>query len=292
MNKYIFLLFAVAFFACKKEEADLPQPSDISNIQAEPRVGGALVKWTLPADSNFLYLELSYEKKGARVVQKVSKYTDSVLVSGLLNKLEYNFDLQPFNADGKEVVAGTKLTSGMVRPVRRPIDTKYYPEQLAKLAVTDAMIETYTQEVSEGPKVNLVDNNPNTFWHSAWSNGVAPLPHWVKISFAEPTAMGAIRYFFRNNASQNGRPTQFALETSDDGITWNRVWTSAVGLSVATPVTEEKKLPFDKNYTSRYFRVMVLATQGNTTYVTLGDMSFYTMKEELTDMEQLAEANY
>ena len=292
MKKFLYLFFAALLFSCNEKDVDLMPPSEISNIQAEPRVGGVLVKWTLPADSNFLYLELRYKKKDEVVVTKVSRHTDSVLVTGLLNKHEYVFELQPFNANEKGAIGGATLTSNTVRPIRRPIETSYYPSDLTKLDVTDEMIETFTQETSEGPKKNLVDGDRTTFWHSAWSSGVAPLPHWVKINFAEPATMGAFKYFFRNNTSQNGRPTQFALETSEDGATWTNVWTSAAGLSVTTPVTEERTIAFDKNYTAKYFRLLITATQGNTTYVTLGDMSFYSMKEELTDMEELAEQNY
>lgn len=292
MKKLLYLFFAALLFSCNDKDVDLLPPSEILNIQAEPRVGSALVKWTLPADSNFLYLELRYMKKGEVVTTKVSKHTDSVLVTGLLNKHEYSFELQPFNANEKGAIGGATLTSNTVRPIRRPIETSYYPSDLTKLNVTEDMIETYTQETSEGPKKNLLDGDRNTYWHSAWSSGVAPLPHWIEIAFNEPTSMGAIKYFFRNNATQNGRPTQIALELSEDGTTWDRVWTSAAGLSVTTPLAEEKTLAFDKNYTSKFFRVMILATQGNTTWVALGDMGFYSMKEELTDMEELAEQDY
>lgn len=289
MKKLLYILVAGLLFACKKEETPLKPPSEISNIMAEPRVGGALVRWSLPADSNFLYLELRYMKKGEVVKTKISKYTDSVVVTGLLNKYEYSFELQPFNANEKGAVGGATLTSNTVRPIRRPIETAYFSE---KLKVTDDMIETYTQETSEGPKKNLVDGDRNTYWHSAWSSGVAPLPHWVKVQFAGPTAMGAVKYFFRNNTTQNGRPTQIGLETSNDGTTWTSVWTSAAGLNVTSAASEEKTLSFDKSYTAKYFRVLFLATQGNTTYVTLGDMSFYKTWEELTDLEKVAEEKY
>ena len=292
MKKLLYFFVAVLLFSCNEKDLDLTPPSEVSNLQAEPRIGGVLVKWSLPVDSNFLYLELRYMKKGEVVTTKVSKYTDSVLVTGLLNKHEYSFELQPFNANEKGAIGGNTLTSNSVRPIRRPIETSYFPNELTKLDVTANMIETYTQETSEGPKTNLVDGDRTTYWHSAWSSGVAPLPHWVKLAFDEPTEMGAIKYFFRNNTTQNGRPTQIALETSEDGNTWERVWTSAVGLSVTSPVAEEKTLPFDKNYTAKFFRVMILAAQGNTTWVALGDMSFHKMKAELTDLEELAGKNY
>jgi len=293
MKRIAYLLLAVLFFACKKQPPALNSPSSISNLQAEPRVGGVLLKWNVPADSNYLYLEVRYTKKGQVVTTKVSKYTDSVLVDGLLNKLEYTFEVQPFNAEPKGAVGGQTLTTPAVRPIRRPIETTYFPDQVTKIdGITANMLETYTQESSEGPKTNLVDGNINTYWHSAWSSNVAPLPHWIKINFGAPTKMGAFKYYFRqNNNDAGGRPNQFAIETSEDGVTWQRQWTSQPNLPV-TPATEQKSQNFDKNYTSKYFRLMILANPGNKSYTHLGEIAFYTMKEELVDAELEAEKNY
>lgn len=292
MKKILYLLFMFSFFSCKKEDAKPAVPADISNLTGEPRVGAVLLKWKLPVDSNFLYAEVRYLRKGETRTVKVSKFTDSVLITDLLNKLEYSFEVQTFNATKTGVTGGKVLSVGPVRPIRRSIATTYLSDALTKVTVTDPMILCYTQETSEGPKANLVDGDRTTYWHSAWSSGVAALPHWVKITFPAATKLGAVKYYFRNNTSLSGRPSQFALETSTDGINWTRVWTSQTGISTTEANTVEKTLAFDKNYSSVYTRVMFLATNGNTNYVTLGDMSFYAMGEILTDLEAKAEENY
>ena len=292
MKKLLYILLVLFFCTCKKEDTPLPAPSDLSNLIAEPRVGGVLLKWNRPADSNFLYVEVRYQRKDEIRTVKVSRFTDSVLIDGLLNKYEYSFEVQVFNATGNLHTGGNILTVGPVRAIRRPISTAYLQDQLTKLTVTDPMIETYTQETTEGPKQNLVDGDRLTYWHTAWSANVAPLPHWIKINFTDAVKLGAIKYYFRNNTNQNGRPTQFSVETSEDGLTWAKQWTSQAGLSVTTPVTEERLLAFDRNYTAKYFRIKIEATFGNTTYVTLGDMSFHTMGERSTDLEAVAEENY
>lgn len=286
MNKILLLFFAgLALAACKKEENQINAPSNVSNATVQPRVGGAVVKWTLPKDSNFLYVEVRYMRKGQVFKTNVSKYTDSILYTDLLNKLDYTFEIQPFNRNLDKIIGGSILTTGSVKPIKRPVQITY-----SKIPVTNAMIDTYTQETSEGPKANLVDGNTTTYWHSAWSSGVQPLPHWVKITSPTDLSLSQIRYYFRNNTSVNGRPTQIALETSTDGNTWTREWTSAAGLITSGANTQEQVLNLDKPYTSKFFRIMFLATTGNTTYVTLGEMSFY--KQELTDLEALAEKNY
>lgn len=290
MKKILFLFFVgFAFVACKKEVDEINAPSTISNVSVQPTVGGALVSWTVPADSNYTYLEVSYLKNGKKVTTNVSKYTNSIEITGLLNKLDYTFEIRPVNNNGKASSAGSVLTTASVKPIRRPITTAYI-----KIPVTDAMIDTYTQESSEGPKRNLVDGvvSSASYWHSAWSAGVQPLPHWIKVALPAATDLTRFGYVFRQNTTINGRPNQIGLETSNDGTTWTRVWTSAPGLSVGTAavIPAENVVTFDKTYTSKYFRIMFLATQGNTTFVVLSEASFY--KAELTDLEALAEQNY
>lgn len=292
MKKLLYIMLAGLFFACTKEEAGPATPSDLSNLTGEPRVGGVLLKWNKPADSNFLYVEVRYQRNDETRTVKVSRFTDSVLIDGLLNKYEYSFEVQAFNATSGSHAGGKVLAVGPIRPVRRPVAVAYLQDQLIKLTVTDPMIETYTQETSEGHKQNLIDGDRLTYWHTAWSANVAPLPHWVKISFAEAAKLGAIKYYFRNNNTQSGRPTQFSVETSEDGLTWTKQWTSQAGLSVTTPVTEERLLAFDKNYSARFFRINIEASFNNTTWIALGDMSFHTMGEKVTDLETVAEDNY
>jgi len=290
MKKLLFLFFVgCAFVACKKEVSKIKAPSTVSNLSVQPIVGGATVSWTVPADSNYSYLEVSYMKNGKKMVTNVSKYTNSVDITGLLNKLDYTFEVRPVNNNGKAISTGAVLISGSVKPIRRPITTAYY-----KIAVTDAMIDTYTQESTEGPKKNLVDGvvSSASYWHSAWSAGVQPLPHWITLTLPAAADLARFGYVFRQNTTINGRPSQIALETSNDGTTWTRVWTSDPGLSVGTAavIPAENVITFDKVYNSKYFRVMFLTTQGNTTFVTLSEASFY--RAELTDLEVLAEQNY
>lgn len=292
----IILIFLTAVHSCKKDEQKLPQPSSVSSLAAEPRIGGALLRWEFPADSNFLYGQITYRKVGSQEPEKiykvnVSKYADTLLIEGLINKNEYTFQLQLFHQDKNNVIGGASVESNSVRPIARPSEITYFPSELTKLSVTDVMIDTYTQESSEGPKSNLVDGDIATYWHSAWSSGVAPLPHWIQLNFEEKTELGAIKYYFRqNNSDVNGRPTQWAVEISEDGAIWERVYTSPDNLTTDNP-TQERSLSFDKNYQSRYFRVMI-TKNGGESYTHLGEISFYKMASSVIDKEAEAEEDY
>lgn len=284
-------LIALVLMGCdSSDDVSVAAPTDVTSVNAEPRLGGALVQWQIPADGDYTYVQISYLKNGKQVVEKASKYTDTLLVKGLINKEEFTFDVKAVNDIPGAKAEGKSLTTNAVRPIKRSPDITYFPENLEKLAVTADMLDTYTQESSEGPKTNLVDGDPNTYWHSAWSSGVAPLPHWIEVNFAEPTDFGGIKYWFRNNGDTKGRPTQIGLETSEDGETWTRVWTSNENLPV-TDRTIEYTLAFDKNYNATNFRVMILKN-GSGTYAHLGELSFYKMESRIVDKEKEAEDIY
>lgn len=283
-------IIALVLTGCSSSDDSLAAPTDVTNISAEPRVGGALVKWDVPADGDYTYLQISYLKNGKEVIEKASKYTDTLVVTGLINKEEFSFDIQSVNETPSSFKPGSLISSNNVRPIRRSPDVTYYPEQLTKLNVTADMLDTFTQEASEGPKQNLVDGDPGTYWHSAWSSNTAPLPHWIQVNFDEPTEMGAIEYWFRNTANAAGRPTQWGLETSDDGVTWTRVWTSKDNLSTAN-LASGNKLPFDKNYTAKHFRAMILKN-GSMAWAHLGEIVFYNMDSRIVDKELEAEEIY
>lgn len=291
MKKLLYIAFlSLLIVACDKDEENLPGPSNVANVTVEPRVGGALVKWEVPSDSAFTYLEVRYQKNGKEVLEIVSKYTDTLLVEGLINAEEFSFEVQAVNETPNSKTVGEVLTTDKVRPIRRPAEITFFPDQLNKIDVETSMLDTYTQETSEGPKENLVDRDPSTYWHSAWSSGVAPLPHWIQLNFDEPKTLGAIKYWFRQSANTSGRPQQWGLEVSEDGEAWERVWESRDNLSIADNSVEHD-LTFDKNYESQYFRVMILKN-GSGTFAHLGEISFYDMESSVVDKEEEAEEEY
>ncbi|SKB70709.1 Anaphase-promoting complex (APC), subunit 10 [Salegentibacter holothuriorum] len=291
MKKLLYIaLLSLFVISCDKDDENLPAPSNVMNVSAEPRIGGALVKWEIPSDSAFTYLEVRYLKNGKEVLERVSKYTDTLLVEGLINAEEFSFEVQAVNETPNAKTEGEVLTTGKVRPIRRSAEITFFPNQLNSVDVEASMLDTFTQEQSEGPKENLVDGDPSTYWHSAWSSGVAPLPHWIQINFDEPKNLGAIKYWFRQSANTSGRPQQWGLEVSEDAETWERVWESRDNLPISDN-SSEHELTFDKNYESQYFRVMILKN-GSGTFAHLGEISFYNMDSNIVDKEEEAEEEY
>ena len=140
------------------------------------------------------------------------------------------------------------------------------------------MIETWTQEASEGPKENLVDGDTGTYWHSAWSSGVEPLPHWIQINFPEPTTLGGMNYTFRQPSGIGDRPNHWDIQVSDDGTDWATVWTSQPDLPVE-PVDAKQTLVFDQSYTAKHFRLRILGTYVNNNWTHLSTIEVFSINE-------------
>lgn len=282
---YIILcsLMVVLLSNCQKDK--MPAPNTVSKITTYPRLGGALVKWVFPADTNMYYIQVRYIKNGRIIKTNASTYSDTCLITGLLNKYDYTFEVQAFNKNG---VGGDILSAGPVKPIRRSIDTTY---TYTEVPLTNSMIQTFTQEPSEGPKANLVDGNINTYWHSAWSSGVAPLPHWIQITFNSPVLFGGFQYWMRQGGAATDRPTQWDVQKSADGVAWTTVWTSLPNLAV-DPSTAMFQQLVTKPFTSQNVRVRILTNQGAKTYTNLGEIKALGATTVTVDREKEAEANY
>jgi hypothetical protein len=145
-------------------------------------------------------------------------------------------------------------------------------------ALTADMIDTYTQEVEEGPKEALVDNDFETYWHSAWSDEpgaeVMPLPHHIQITFAEAKSIGGFQFWTRSTSNRGNDPVEFDVQTSTDGTTYTTVWTSE---TIATqPRPADNLIALDKNYTSKYFRIRVLDTRTTgLTHTTMSEIKVF-----------------
>ncbi|TVQ87524.1 MAG: discoidin domain-containing protein [Bacteroidetes bacterium] len=144
--------------------------------------------------------------------------------------------------------------------------------------LTIDMIDAWTQETSEGPKESLIDGNTGTYWHSAWSSNVEPLPHWIQIIFPEETNIGGFNYTFRQPSGITDRPNHWDIQTSSDGENWETRWTSPSDLPVE-PVDEMQTLEFGENFSSRYFRIRILDTYGSRDWTHLSTIEVFENRE-------------
>jgi len=73
--------------------------------------------------------------------------------------------------------------------------------------------ETASQD---GHGANAVDGNPNTFWHTQWTDENPPCPHEIVIEMIPPSTIKGFTYLPRQDDQVNGTIKDYEFYVSDD----------------------------------------------------------------------------
>lgn len=211
--------------ACSDSEEGIVPPTDLQtlNFRSEPGPGTITLKWNLPDNPDYYYLQLTYldprEKKDRMLT--ISSYTDSLVIENTRARYgEYTFTLTPFSETGTPGTPITlKATSG---PAEKTLTTSRIP-----VSLTSDNFTTNAQEPSEGPLSNICDGNASTFFHSNWS-GNSPANHWIDVDFGEPLERFEIVTLNRHNNAVNNPNGVRCFRLSSLGDT-------SVDMDTATP---------------------------------------------------------
>lgn len=282
INRIRLLFTCLLYFcltSCEKNEEVIP--SDIMNLNAEVGPGKITLRWIYPDDATVRYTKVSYYDKLLKkeVTRLASMYSDSVLIPNTRKKYgAYVFTVQPFsNTD-----TGGKMETIEATSEAAPITIEEKSEQI-KLSAED--LTTNAQEPSEGDIANLLDNNTDTYFHTAWSVSVEA-PHWIQINLKQSLKDHFKLYYAPRNNTAN-KPTNFDLMGSEDGTNW---------FLIKNFTKEEDGLPVtaSDDYTSpiikvsqpfSYIRIIVNETNSNTVYWTMSEFKFYNVARTVVDPE-------
>ncbi len=123
----ILLLSAMAISSCSDGDRidqrgglPLPQQPKIVDVKSVP--GGAVLKFQIPDDPYLKGIVATYERNGAMVESRISRYLDTLMVEGYADLQEHAVEVRSFNADDVKSEAQTvKIT-----PLEAPISTAKY----------------------------------------------------------------------------------------------------------------------------------------------------------------------
>jgi hypothetical protein len=256
-----------------------PKTIDASAVTYDSLPGAIKLKWTVPADSSFSYMKISYvnPRNQEKVTNIVSIYTDSLLIENTLHRYgDYTFTFQAYNDKGD---AGqpveVKAMSGAVKP------TISY-EKGDEIKLTADQLSTDDQEPTEGPIKNLIDGNSNTFFHTRWSGTQKPMPQYVQIDFKEEHQTFMLWYQNRNGSQCP--PAAFQILVSTDGQNWEKVYEATSGLPTAKSATYiTPGIDAGKKFT--HLRFLVTQSVGNKKYFNLAEMKVYDATKIVNDPE-------
>jgi len=120
-----------------------------------------------------------------------------------------------------------------------------------------------SEEVDLGEATHLIDNDPSTIWHSAYSITVAKYPHWVDFDLMKEILVTGISYLPRSDEYKTGDVKDFSVSVSNDGQHWEEVHKGTFPLKDGSP----QKAIFAKPVKARYLRFTALSEQYGQDYV-------------------------
>lgn len=173
--KKLFIISLLAcvfgFYSCSDDDTSIPTPSEIANIEAVPGAGSVTLYWDLPADTNLMYVKVTYVNPESKehFAKLISRYNDSLVINNLLKRYgNITYTLQTFN---EKETAGTVYTVDAQSDAASKIAVLNGNSEAVNLTIDQLF--TNAQESSEGALTNLLDGvvASNNFFHSSWSGG-------------------------------------------------------------------------------------------------------------------------
>lgn len=118
-----------------------------------------------------------------------------------------------------------------------------------------------SQEPEEGPDngglaLHTIDGKDATFWHTQWSGGNPPPPHWLTVDMGVKQVLHGL--IMKGRQSTNpGKPNTVKVEVSDDNTTWTNA-----GTYTLQNVNAEQRFFLPTFPEGRYFKITVETSYG------------------------------
>lgn len=106
-------------------------------------------------------------------------------------------------------------------------------------------------------RYNVMDGNPNTFWHTEWSPTDAPLPHTMTVDMKSVHNVAGLTILPRQDGSSNGNIGQHQFFTSTNGVNYELVAWGTFYDDDTTKASSWEVIP------ARYVRLHFITEAGN-----------------------------
>ncbi len=192
-----------------------------------------------------MHLDQSVFVRGevALQMQIANQNFNAVYVSGSgSNAVKFEVGL-PANVQGVVKTTSLDIGAGYIENMSamKPVIESTTILDLTKISNTtiasySSQHSSSAQEGTDGAASNVIDGNPNTYWHSTWG-GSETLPQHVVIDLQESTSIYKFAYTPRQNAS-SGRVMEYELQVSEDGVNYTSFMEGSFSTSASTQSVE------------------------------------------------------
>jgi len=116
----------------------------------------------------------------------------------------------PTQQKGAAVPVASATTVASVTTANQPASTN-------KIKLTVIKVDSEEVESENGRGTNAVDGNPDTFWHTVWTDNAPECPHEIIIQLSPAAMIKGFTYLPRQDDSENGTIREYEFYVSDDG---------------------------------------------------------------------------
>ena len=92
-----------------------------------------------------------------------------------------------------------------------------------KAGIGIASVDSQETTAEYAAAANVLDDDPYTIWHTAYSGGIAPPPHQVTLDLHGAYRLAGLDYLPRQDGGVNGRVADYRIAVSGDGTAWTTV---------------------------------------------------------------------
>ena len=176
---------------------------------------------------------------------------------------------RPFFAAGETTIAARAVVVGL--PASELVSVTL-PEitPVARLSRARWRVSADSTEPSEGSPANAFDNDPDTFWHTEWSQREPGPPHALTINLGDEETLTGFEYLPRQG-QENGRIGRYSFEVSQDGQSWRSV------SSGSFPNTSSiQRVLFSAPITARYARLVAQSEVNGKQWSSVAELNLLT----------------
>lgn len=186
-------------------------------------------------------------------------------------KIRYSLDGAPAR-DYTAPFAVTKATKLTARAEKAGLNpsvaiTSDIPAPVKRMKV--ALLSASSEQTGEGEASNIVDGNPDSYWHTNYGLTLVKYPHVLEFDLVNNTKLKGFTLLPRQDGNANGRIKKYEFAVSADRKTWTVVKTGAFPNSGGLNTVK-----FDKPVSARYARFTALSEQNGQDYASAAEIGF------------------
>ena len=258
------ILGLINMTGCSSDEKyPMPTTIDQNSLSAEAKAGAIKLKWTVPADSNYYYVKVTYTlpEDGKKCLRLASVKSDTMLVDNLLHRYgDIDFTLQPCNRAGE----GSQSCSITARALPAP---KQIKTDRSDVTLSTKQLYTDDQESSEGPIANL-----------SWSSPT-PFPHYIVVDLGEENALSTFLFSYvcrDNNNKDNPKEMDILGSNTFDGKNYDESQTTLLASLSDLPNTKAASYESDiikAGASYRYLWFKVKSSTSGSNWIALAELA-------------------